>query len=153
MEILTDKVALITGGISGIGAETARVFAKHGAKVAIFARGREKLDQVAAELKALGAECLTITGDVTKSEDCNAAIDRVVTAFGRIDVLVNNAGAGDFHTTTEKCSDEFRPRCCTAAVPCFPICGLKAAVPLSISPPLRGSMVTPESAIPPPRPP
>ena len=161
MEMLTDKVALITGGSSGIGAETARIFAKHGAKVAIFARGQEKLDQVAAELKALGTECLTITGDVTKSEDCNAAIDRVVTAFGRIDVLVNNAGAGDFHTTTEKCSDEFwdrmialnQARCCTAAVPRFPICGLKAAVPLSISPPLRGSMVTPESAIPPPRPP
>ena len=128
MEMLTDKVALITGGSSGIGAETARVFAKHGAKVAIFARGRGKLDQVAAELKALGAECLTITGDVTKSEDCNAAIDRVVTAFGRIDVLVNNAGAGDFHTTTEKCSDEFWDRmialnqasvlyCCRAALP------------------------------------
>ena len=128
MEMLTDKVALITGGSSGIGAETARVFAKQGAKVAIFARGREKLDQVAAELKALGAECLTITGDVTKSEDCNAAIDRVVTAFGRIDVLVNNAGAGDFHTTTEKCSDEFWDRmialnqssvlyCCRAVLP------------------------------------
>ena len=65
MEMLTDKVALITGGSSGIGAETARVFAKQGAKVAIFARGQEKLEQVAAELKALGAECLTIAGDVT----------------------------------------------------------------------------------------
>ena len=53
MEMLSGKTALITGGSSGIGAETARVFAKHGAKVAIFARGQEKLDKVAAELRAM----------------------------------------------------------------------------------------------------
>lgn len=128
MEMLKDKVALITGGSSGIGAETARVFAKHGAKVAIFARGQEKMDRVAAELKALGAYCLTIAGDVTKSEDCSAAVEQVVAVFGRIDVLVNNAGAGDFHTTTEKCSDAFWDQmislnqssvlyCCRAALP------------------------------------
>lgn len=128
MEMLKDKVALITGGSSGIGAETARVFAKHGAKVAIFARGQEKMDRVAAELKALGADCLTIAGDVTKSEDCSAAVEQVVAVFGRIDVLVNNAGAGDFHTTTEKCSDAFWDQmialnqssvlyCCRAALP------------------------------------
>lgn len=128
MEMLKDKVALITGGSSGIGAETARVFAKHGAKVAIFARGQEKMDRVAAELKALGADCLTIAGDVTKSEDCSAAVEQVVAVFGCIDVLVNNAGAGDFHTTTEKCSDAFWDQmislnqssvlyCCRAALP------------------------------------
>ena len=128
MEMLKDKVALITGGSSGIGAETARVFAKQGAKVAIFARGQEKMDRVAAELKALGADCLTIAGDVTKSEDCSAAVEQVVAAFGRIDVLVNNAGAGDFHTTTEKCTDAFWDQmialnqssvlyCCRAALP------------------------------------
>lgn len=128
MEMLKDKVALITGGSSGIGAETARVFAKQGAKVAIFARGQAKMDWVAAELKALGADCLTIAGDVTKSEDCSAAVEQVVAVFGRIDVLVNNAGAGDFHTTTEKCSDAFWDQmialnqssvlyCCRAALP------------------------------------
>lgn len=128
MEMLTGKVALITGGSSGIGAETARVFAKQGAKVAIFARGQEKLDKVAAELTALGAACLTIAGDVTKSADCTAAVEQVVKTFGRIDVLVNNAGAGDFHTTTEKCSDAFWDQmialnqssvlyCCRAALP------------------------------------
>lgn len=128
MEMLKDKVALITGGSSGIGAETARVFAKQGAKVAIFARGQEKMDRVAAELKALGADCLTIAGDVTKSEDCSAAVEQVVKVFGRIDVLVNNAGAGDFHTTTEKCTDAFWDQmialnqssvlyCCRAALP------------------------------------
>ena len=128
MEMLKDKVALITGGSSGIGAETARVFAKQGAKVAIFARGQAKMDRVAAELKALGADCLTIAGDVTKSEDCSAAVEQVVAVFGRIDVLVNNAGAGDFHTTTEKCSDAFWDQmialnqssvlyCCRAALP------------------------------------
>ena len=128
MEMLKNKAALITGGSSGIGAETARVFAKQGAKVAIFARGQEKMDRVAAELKALGADCLTIAGDVTKSEDCSAAVEQVVAVFGRIDVLVNNAGAGDFHTTTEKCSDAFWDQmialnqssvlyCCRAALP------------------------------------
>ena len=128
MEMLSGKTALITGGSSGIGAETARVFAKQGAKVAIFARGQAKMDRVAAELKALGADCLTIAGDVTKSEDCSAAVEQVVAVFGRIDVLVNNAGAGDFHTTTEKCSDAFWDQmialnqssvlyCCRAALP------------------------------------
>ncbi len=142
MEMLKDKVALITGGSSGIGAEAARVFAKQGAKVAIFARGQEKLEQVAAEIKALGAECLTIAGDVTKPEDCNAAIDQVVKTFGRIDVLVNNAGAGDFHTTTEKCSDEFWDRmialnqssvlyCCRAVLPYMRAQGSGSIVNLS----------------------
>lgn len=156
MEMLKDKVALITGGSSGIGAETARVFAKHGAKVAIFARGQEKMDRVAAELKALGADCLTIAGDVTKSEDCSAAVEQVVTFFGRIDVLVNNAGAGDFHTTTEKCSDAFWDQmialnqssvlyCCRAALPHM---RAQAAGPLSISLPLQGFTAMPASAIP-----
>ena len=86
------------------------------------------MDRVAAELKALGAACLTIAGDVTKSEDCSAAVEQVVAVFGRSDVLVNNAGAGDFHTTTEKCSDAFWDQmialnqssvlyCCRAALP------------------------------------
>lgn len=142
MEMLTDKVALITGGSSGIGAETARVFAKQGAKVAIFARGQEKMDQVAAELKSLGAECLTIAGDVTHSEDCTNAVAQVVKTFGRIDVLVNNAGAGDFHTTAEKCSDQFWDQmialnqsavlyCCRAALPYMRAQGSGSIVNLS----------------------
>lgn len=142
MEMLTDKVALITGGSSGIGAETARVFAKLGAKVAIFARGQEKMDQVATELKSLGAECLTIAGDVTHSEDCTNAVAQVVKTFGRIDILVNNAGAGDFHTTAEKCSDQFWEQmialnqsavlyCCRAALPYMRTQGSGSIVNLS----------------------
>lgn len=110
MQLLEQKVALITGGSSGIGAVTAELFARQGAKVAIFARRRAVLEEKAAAIRALGGECLPIAGDVTDPESAAAAVRQVVETYGRLDILVNNAGDGDHHTTTEKCSDEFWDR-------------------------------------------
>ena len=107
MKLLENKVALITGGSSGIGAATAKRFVEHGAKVAIFARRREVLEEKAEELHSLGGICLPIAGDVTDPDCCNTAVQQVIDTFGRLDLLVNNAGDGDHHTTTEQCSDEF----------------------------------------------
>ena len=107
MKLLENKVALITGGSSGIGAVTAKLFAQQGATVVIFARRMEVLEEKAAEIRAMGGTCLPIAGDVTDPDSCNAAVEQVIGTFGRLDILVNNAGDGDHHTTTEKCSNEF----------------------------------------------
>lgn len=107
MGLLDGKVALITGASSGIGAVTAELFAKEGAKVVILARRMAVLEEKAAEIRAKGGECLPVAGDVTDPESCNAAVQRIIETYGHLDILINNAGDGDHHTTTEACSDEF----------------------------------------------
>jgi NADP-dependent 3-hydroxy acid dehydrogenase YdfG len=91
MSRLQDKVAVITGGGSGVGKATARLFLTEGAKVVIAGRDAAKLAAVAAELKA-GDRLATVATDVTKAEQCQALIDSATKAFGRVDILVNNAG-------------------------------------------------------------
>ena len=103
---LSDKVAVITGASSGIGAETARVFAREGASVVLVARRQEALDRIAGEIEAAGGVCLTVSADVTKQDDCERVFRDTVKRFGRVDILVNNAGDGDQHMTTAKCTDE-----------------------------------------------
>jgi short-subunit dehydrogenase len=89
------NVIVITGASDGIGAEAARQLAvKHGAQVALVLAGRsqEKLDAVSAQCREHGAQVLTMAMDVADEAQCRALIERAVTAFGRIDALVNNAG-------------------------------------------------------------
>jgi len=107
MEMLKGKVALVTGASSGIGLNTAKLFAREGAKVAILARRLNVLEEKAAEMRAEGGECLPIAGDVTDPASVNAAVQKVIDTWGRIDILVNNAGDGDQHRTAENVSDEF----------------------------------------------
>ena len=89
---MKDKVVIITGGSSGIGKACAFKFAAQGARVVISARSAENLKQVEAELLAKGAEVLAVVGDVSKEEDCVRLINEALNRFGRIDVLINNAG-------------------------------------------------------------
>ena len=107
MKLLDGKVALITGASSGIGAVTAKLFAQQGAVVVLFARRMAVLEEKAQELRAYGTQCLPIAGDVTDPESCDQAVKQTIDTFGRLDVLVNNAGDGDHHTATEDCSNEF----------------------------------------------
>jgi NADP-dependent 3-hydroxy acid dehydrogenase YdfG len=88
---LTDRVAVITGGGSGVGKAAAALFLKEGAKVVIAGRDAAKLAGVAEELK-VGGSLRTIPTDVTKPGECAKLIDAATKAFGRVDVLVNNAG-------------------------------------------------------------
>lgn len=86
------KVVLITGGSAGIGASTAESFAKEGASVAIVGRNEAKLKAVADKCKKLGADTLTIKADVSKDEEADQIVKKTIDKFGKLDVLVNNAG-------------------------------------------------------------
>ncbi|RKH40838.1 SDR family oxidoreductase [Corallococcus sicarius] len=86
------KVVAITGASSGIGEATARLLAGQGAKVVLGARRTDRLEALAAELKAKGGEVSFRALDVTKREDVEAFVDFTVKTYGRLDVLVNNAG-------------------------------------------------------------
>ena len=89
---LDGKVAIVTGSNSGVGAATAKLFAKEGAKVVISARRLPQLEEVAEQIKADGGEVLIVQTDVSKKEDCENLVAKTVETFGKVDVLVNNAG-------------------------------------------------------------
>ncbi|MBO7762064.1 MAG: SDR family oxidoreductase [Clostridia bacterium] len=89
---LDGKVAIITGGNSGVGAATAELFAKEGAKVVITARRVPQLEEVANKIREAGGEVLAVPCDVSKVEDVEAMVAETVKVFGSVDVLVNNAG-------------------------------------------------------------
>jgi len=102
---LEGKVALITGGTSGIGSATAIRFAAEGAAVAITGRNPERGEQVVQEIVANGGEALFIRSDVRSAEDCRHAVDQTLERFGKIDVLFNNAGV--FHPKSiPDCTEE-----------------------------------------------
>ncbi len=88
------RVVLVTGASSGIGAELARQFAAAGARVALAARDTERLEHVAAECRATGADAFVTRADVSVESDCRDMIERTVAHFGTLDILVNNAGLG-----------------------------------------------------------
>ena len=93
MKRLHNKVAVITGGNSGIGLATAKVFIDEGAKVAIFGRDKKTLDQAA---KTLGENAIAIQGDVTNNSDLDKLFDKTTIAFGKVDILFVNAGVAQF---------------------------------------------------------
>ena len=86
------KVALVTGASSGIGAATARKLAAEGVVVGLAARRKERLDALVTEITGGGGKAVALPADVTDPASCKAAADALITQFGRIDVLVNNAG-------------------------------------------------------------
>ncbi|SEO85551.1 SDR family NAD(P)-dependent oxidoreductase [Trujillonella endophytica] len=113
---LRGRTAIVTGGGTGIGAETARIFVRHGVDgVVLAARTQADLDRVKAELEELGAQVgnpdvrvLAVPTDVKKEESVVALVEAAIDAFGRIDVLVNNAGGtrmGPLESTPTKAWD------------------------------------------------
>lgn len=92
MSNIAGKIVVITGASSGIGEATARHLATKGAKVFLGARRKERLDAIVAELESAGAQAGSMPVDVTKRAEVEAFIHGAVTKFGRVDVLVNNAG-------------------------------------------------------------
>lgn len=101
------KVVLVTGGSTGIGAETARLLAEQGALVAIAARRRDKLDQVVAGIEAAGGKAKAYVLDVTDKRQVESVVAAVVADFGRLDVLINNAGLMPIRPMAEVNTDEW----------------------------------------------
>lgn len=89
---INGKVVVITGASSGLGEATARLLSTHGASVVLGARRADRLRSLAAELTAGGGKALAVTTDVTCREQVQKLVDTAVAAFGRIDVMINNAG-------------------------------------------------------------
>ena len=102
---LNGKVALITGGTSGIGRATAALFAKEGAAVALTGRNQERGEEVALGIQRSGGNALFIRADVRVADDCRRAVELTLERFGGIDILFNNAGV--YHPkTVPECTEE-----------------------------------------------
>lgn len=105
---LKGRVALVTGASRGIGKACAQVLAGEGCDVVICARGKEALEKAAEEIKAEGIQVLAVQADVAKPEDIRSMVAKAVEKFGRIDVLVNNAGTGRLSDMLQLPEEEFR---------------------------------------------
>jgi NAD(P)-dependent dehydrogenase (short-subunit alcohol dehydrogenase family) len=91
---LAGRVALVTGGGTGIGRATALVLAEHGADIVVAGRRPEPLATAVAAVESIGRRALSITADVSQPRECKRLVDAVLREFGQLDVLVNNAGGG-----------------------------------------------------------
>lgn len=107
MSRLQDKVALVIGGSGGIGGEIARGFATEGAKLGIAGRTPAKVDAAVAALRQAGAKATGHAGDLVGARECTAAMDAVVRAFGRIDILVNSQGVNVLKPAAEVTEDDY----------------------------------------------
>ena len=105
MTRLTGKVAVITGGGTGIGQAVTLAFSKEGARIGIAGRRREKLDEVVQQVRKIGGEAITLVCDVAKAQDARQAIADTEKEFGCVNVLVNNAGLLSV-STIESVSEE-----------------------------------------------
>lgn len=104
---LNGRVALVTGGSQGIGREIALVLAGEGADVAICARRTGRLEQTAAEIRALGRRVVAVAADVAVPDGPVTVLDATMETFGRVDILVNNAGKGHSKPLAELDDDDW----------------------------------------------
>lgn len=104
---LSGKIAMITGAGSGIGEETSKLFAKEGATVVLVARRETTLSRVKTEIEAEGGKASYISADLSTYEGCVKAINYIMGEYGRIDVLVNNAGIADKHRSARNTTNEW----------------------------------------------
>ena len=105
---LDGKVALVTGASSGLGVAIAQCLAEAGADLVLGARRADRLQATQALIEGLGRKAITVTTDVSSPEDCTAMVAAAVEAFGKVNVLVNNAGVSSAAPATREAPDEWR---------------------------------------------
>ena len=104
---LQGKVALITGASAGIGQACARALAGEGARLVLTARRQERLDALKKEAESLGTDAVTVTGDAREEQTAVRTVKAATDAFGRIDILVNNTGAGNYKNLIDTSAEEY----------------------------------------------
>ena len=104
---LTNKVALITGASAGIGQATARALAKEGAQLVITARREERLQQLVAEIGSLGSRAIHVVGDASTEDTAREVVSRAMSTFGRIDILINNTGIGNYKNLVDTSANDY----------------------------------------------
>jgi 3-oxoacyl-[acyl-carrier protein] reductase len=104
---LQDKVAVITGASAGIGQACARALMREGASLVLTARRRDRLERLAAEAKQLGRKAVFVVGDAREEQTARHTAEEAVRAFGRIDILINNAGVGNYKNLVDTNADEY----------------------------------------------
>ncbi len=94
---LEGKVAIVTGGGTGVGRATAHLLADHGCSVVVnYSRSKEGAEETAADCEKRGVKAIAVRADVSQDDDCRAMVAEAERAFGRLDVLINNAGTTKF---------------------------------------------------------
>jgi NADP-dependent 3-hydroxy acid dehydrogenase YdfG len=104
---LQGKVAIITGASAGIGWASARALAREGAKLVLTARRQERLDQLATEVKQLGSEAILLAGDAREEQTARQTVEQALKAFDRTDILINNAGVGNYKNLVDTTADDY----------------------------------------------
>jgi len=104
---LIGKVALVTGASAGIGKACALALAAEGAKVVLVARRQDRLDELVAHIQAAGGEALAVVGDARDEQTALGAVKSATDAYGGIDILINNAGVGNYKNLVDTSADEF----------------------------------------------
>jgi len=105
---LTDKVAIVTGASSGLGVAFAKAFAEAGADVVLAARRTDKLAETAELVRQAGRQALSVATDIADPAHAQHMVDAAMEQFGRVDVLVNNAGVGTAYPATRETPEQFR---------------------------------------------
>ncbi|MCG7367556.1 glucose 1-dehydrogenase [Pantoea tagorei] len=109
MNKLSDKVALVTGGSKGIGAGIARQLAADGARVVVsYASSRSGAEKVVADIEAAGGQAVAVAADVTRQPEVEALVNAAIDTFGRLDIVVNNAGIYQFASIEESTEALYR---------------------------------------------
>src|SRR6202035_888488 len=104
---LTGKVALITGASAGIGQACARILAQEGARLVLTGRRQERLAQLTHEVEKLGTQAVSVIGDARDESTAIKTVEAASKSFGRIDILINNTGVGNYKNLLDTSAEEY----------------------------------------------